>query len=216
MNVVTAASVLAAIAVLSPGWRVARGWVTFAHELGHAIMAILAEGRVRRIGIRLDASGETSWEFPGRARRIPHALIVGSGYPAPGAAGAAAAWGVASGHEVVTAYVLAGVVAVVTLVWVRTLWGLAVCAVLAAICAMAAVAGETAATAAVVAVAVTWALGGLRSAVSIAGKTRRGDGSDPATLARLLWLPAKAWAWAMVGAAALGAGATAWLLASVH
>ncbi|MGI8938460.1 MAG: M50 family metallopeptidase, partial [Iamia sp.] len=116
MTEVGVAAAVALALVVSPAWRVSRGWVTLAHELGHALTAIATEGRVRRIRIQLDTSGLTEWSGAGAARRIPRGVVAWWGHPAPGALAAALAAGLAAGHAVLAAQVLAGVVGVVALV----------------------------------------------------------------------------------------------------
>ena len=47
-------------------------------------------------------------------------------------------------------------------------------------------------------IAALWAVGGIRAAASAAPRTQRGDGSDQATLAQVLWLPVGFWSATMV------------------
>lgn len=196
--------------VATPAWRVSRGWVTLAHELGHALSAVAAEARVRRIRIHLDTSGLTEWSGAAANRRVSRGVVAWWGHPAPGAL--AVALGLAAGHAVVAAQVLAVATAVVTIVWVRNLWGLVVSAALVVGAASAAALGSTTALGLVTGVAVLWSVGGLRAAASAARRSRRGDGSDAAVLAASLWLPVGFWAVSMVIVSAVAVAATAFLL----
>jgi hypothetical protein len=200
---------LASIAlVVSPVWRVSRGWVTLAHEVGHALAAIVSEGRVRRIRVELDTSGVTEWSGTSVRRRIPRGFVAWWGYPAPGLGAVLLAVAVRTDHEVVGLGVLAGAAVVVLAVWIRSAWGVALTLTLAAAGAAGAASGDATAEAVAVGIAALWAVGGVRAAASAAPRTRRGDGSDQATLAEMLWLPVGFWSATMVvmaAAATLGA-----------
>jgi hypothetical protein len=98
--------------------------------------------------------------------------------------------------------VLAGAALVVLAVWIRSAWGAALTVVLAATAGIGAASGDAVATAVAVGIAATWAVGGIRAAASAAPRTRRGDGSDQATLAQVLWLPVGFWSATMVVMAA--------------
>ncbi len=196
--------------VVTPAWRFSRGWVTLAHELGHALTAIAAEGRVRRIRIHLDTSGLTEWSGVGAAHRLPRAIVAWWGHPAPSVLGLALAGGLAAGYEVVVAQVVAAAVAGVTVIWIRSAWGLVVGSALVVAAAAGAAVGATASVVVTATIAVLWAAGGLRAAVSAARGSRRGDGSDAAVLAEVLWLPVGFWTLTMVtisAAATFGTGA---------
>lgn len=184
--------------VLSPSWRVSRGWVTLAHEVGHALAAIVAEGRVRRIRVELDTSGVTEWSGTSVRRRIPRGFVAWWGYPAPGVGAALLGVAVRTDHAGVGLGVLAVAAAVVLAVWIRSAWGAALVVVLAAAAGAGAVAGDDVAVAVAVGIAALWAVGGIRAAAAAAPRTRRGDGSDQATLAQVLWLPVGFWSATMV------------------
>ena len=213
MTAAVATAVVAGLAlVVTPAWRLARGWVTLAHELGHAVTAIATEGRVRRIRIRRDTSGLTEWSGEGAARRLPRGFVAWWGHPAPGALALLLAWALAAGHAVLAAQVLAGAVAAVTVVWVRSAWGVVVGLALVGVAAAGAALGTTASLGVGATVAVLWAAGGLRAAASAARGSRRGDGSDAAVLAEVLWLPVGFWAVTMVLVSAAATAGTAALL----
>ncbi|HEV7720675.1 MAG TPA: M50 family metallopeptidase [Iamia sp.] len=193
-----AAAVIGVALVVSPAWRVSRGWVTLAHEVGHALAAIVAEGRVRRIRVELDTSGVTEWSGDSVRRRIPRGFVAWWGYPAPGLGAVLLGLAVQTGHEVVGLGVLAAAAVVVLAVWIRSAWGAALTVVLAAAGAAGAASGDATAEAVAVGIAALWAVGGIRAAASAAPRTRRGDGSDQATLAQVLWLPVGFWSATMV------------------
>ena len=193
-----AAAVVGIALVLSPSWRVSRGWVTLAHEVGHALAAIVAEGRVRRIRVELDTSGVTEWSGASVRRRIPRGFVAWWGYPAPGVGAVLLGVAVRTDHAVVGLGVLAVAAAVVLAVWIRSAWGAALVVVLATAAGAGAVAGDAVAGPVAVGIAALWAVGGIRAAAAAAPRTRRGDGSDQATLAQVLWLPVGFWSATMV------------------
>jgi len=199
--------------VVSPAWRVARGWVTLAHEVGHALAAIVAEGRVRRIRVELDTSGVTEWSGTSVRRRIPRGFVAWWGYPAPGTGAVLLGVAVRTGHEVVGLGVLAVAAVVVLAVWVRSAWGAALTVVLGAAAAVGAAGGDPAAASVAVGIAALLGVGGVRAAAAAAPRTRRGDGSDQATLAQVLWLPVGVWSATMVVTAVATAAAAAALVA---
>jgi hypothetical protein len=135
-------------------------------------------------------------------RRIPRGFVAWWGYPAPGLGAVLLAVGVRTDHEVVALGVLTGAAAVVLAVWVRSAWGALLTVALGAGAAIGATSGDTVAEAVAVGVAALWAVGGVRAAASAAPRTRRGDGSDQATLAEVLWLPVGFWSATMVVTAA--------------
>ncbi len=189
--------------VVSPAWRVARGWVTLAHEVGHALAAIVAEARVRRIRVELDTSGVTEWSGTSVSRRIPRGFVAWWGYPAPGLGAVLLGVAVRTGHEVVGLAALAVAAVVVLAIWIRSAWGVALVVVLAGAAGAGAAGGDDVAAAVAVGIGALWAVGGVRAAASAAPRTRRGDGSDQATLAQVLWLPVGFWSATMVVMAAV-------------
>lgn len=207
------AAVIGIALVVSPAWRVSRGWVTVAHEVGHALAAVVAEGRVRRIRVELDTSGVTEWSGASVRRRIPRGFVAWWGYPAPGTGAVLLGVAVRTGHEAVGLGVLAVASVVVLAVWIRSAWGAALVVALAGAAGAGAVAGGSVAAAVAVGIAALWAVGGIRAAAAAAPRTRRGDGSDQATLAQVLWLPVGFWSATMVVMATATAAATAVLAA---
>lgn len=211
-----AAAAIGVLLVLSPTWRVARGWVTLAHEVGHALAAIVAEGRVRRIRVELDTSGVTEWSGESVQRRIPRGFVAWWGYPAPGLAALLLGVAVRVEHPVVGLGIVAVVGLAVLAVWVRSTWGVVLSAVLIGAAGAGAATGDEVAVAVAVGLAALWGVGGIRAAASAAPRARRGDGSDQATLASMLWLPVGFWSATMVVmAVALAAGAVVLVLPAV-
>lgn len=200
---VVAAAVAGFALVVSPVWRVSRGWVTLAHEVGHALAALVAEARVRRIRVELDTSGVTEWSGASVDRRIPRGFVAWWGYPAPGLAAVLLGVAVRTGSQRVALGVLAAAAVVVLAVWIRSSWGAVLTVTLAAAAAFGAAQGGVGAEAVAVGIAALWAVGGVRAAASAAPRTRRGDGSDQATLAHVLWLPVAFWSATMVVMAAV-------------
>lgn len=154
-------------------------------------MVLLLGGRIRRIGIHMDTSGETEHLMPkGRFRRI---LTAGAGYPAPSITAAGLAFLVSMDWQRYTLYAMAGVAAVVTFLWVRNAWGvLVMLACGAAFGAAAHWGSET------VQEALLWFLvgllgfGGVRSAMEQFHQVRKrttGGASDAEVVAKALFLP---------------------------
>ncbi|MBG6084414.1 M50 family metallopeptidase [Zhihengliuella flava] len=122
----------AAVAVSIPRltWRFFGLYVTYVHELGHAVAALTTGRLVRGIRLRLDHSGEMISAGRGRASQIWAGFW---GYPAPAIAGAAMVWAAAAGWAS-AALSIGALVLLVSLVFIRNLTG----AVVAVACAAAA------------------------------------------------------------------------------
>lgn len=156
--------------------------VTLVHELGHASVGLLVGGRVRRVSIALDASGETLTLIGGRYPRLRLSAFTLAGYPAPPLVGVAAAASVASEDHRLFLLLGAVLVAVALVLWVRNPWGLVVFAVTAVVLWLAATEAADAVTR-TVAIALAWlfAVGGLRSAWQLTHGPRSGtSGLDDA------------------------------------
>jgi hypothetical protein len=212
--VLTGLAVAVAVGV-RPVWRWLRNAVTFVHETGHALAALACGGRVGRIRLRFDTSGDTSWSFRGRAGRARRFAVAAAGYPAAPAAGLAVAWAVAAGHGAVAMVVVAVAWLVVSVVWVRSAWG--VCCALAGAAAGAAAWWSGHTRTALDVVGWLWLLGGVRASWELTGRpTRRGDPSDPGQMAAAVPSPAGLWVGAFVLVAAAAAAAGGWLLLSAE
>jgi hypothetical protein len=196
-----------ALAGLVPGraWRLGRLVVTAVHECGHAVAAILAGRKVHAVHLRADSSGVTMHRGTlGRSGRI---LTAAAGYPAPGGLGAAGAWLIANHHARWWLMVLAGLGAVMAVLWVRNLFGLALMLVWVAgvvwLLESGSVTGQTLAGA-----TVAWylVLGGLRAAAELFADRGQSDAVD---LSRLTHVPAVVCkvAFAALAAVAVAGGA---------
>lgn len=108
--------------------RVARIAATIAHEVGHCVVVVPFGGRIRRIDLHPDGSGE-AWvsldRVPGGVRWLVRILNLYAGYSAPLWVGALLVTGALAGARVLPAVVL-GVVGLVALVFVRNWFGLLV------------------------------------------------------------------------------------------
>ncbi|SBN63776.1 Peptidase M50B-like [Curtobacterium sp. 9128] len=108
--------------------RVARIAATIAHEVGHCIVVVPFGGRIRRIDLRPDGSGEAWVQLggvPGAVRWLVRILNLYAGYSAPLWAGALLLTGVLHGSRWLPVVVL-GVIGLVALVFVRNWFGLLV------------------------------------------------------------------------------------------
>ncbi|MFZ6993617.1 M50 family metallopeptidase [Curtobacterium sp. RRHDQ66] len=108
--------------------RVARIAATIAHEVGHCVVVVPFGGRIRRIDLRPDGSGEAWVQLggvPGAVRWLVRILNLYAGYSAPLWAGALLLTGVLHGSRWLPVVVL-GVIGLVALVFVRNWFGLLV------------------------------------------------------------------------------------------
>lgn len=151
--------------------------VTLVHELGHAGVGLLVGGRVRRVSIALDASGETLTLIGGRYPRSRLSAFTLAGYPAPPLIGLAAAAAVASEDHRFFLLLGAVLVAVALVLWVRNPWGILVFAVTTVVLWLAATEAADALTR-TVAIALAWlfSVGGLRSAWQLTHGSRPSAG----------------------------------------
>jgi hypothetical protein len=116
-----AALVVAAAAVLTPVWRVARHAVTLVHEAGHGFAATVTGRRLSGIRLHSDTSGVTV--SVGRPSGPGMVLTLLAGYPAAGLVGLGAAWLVGLGHATGALWALL-VLVVLVLVQIRNWFGL--------------------------------------------------------------------------------------------
>lgn len=100
--------------------------VTLVHELGHAAMGLAVGGRVQRVSIALDASGETLTLVGGRFARLRLAAFTLAGYPAPAVVGLVAAVSVSSEDHRLFILLAAVLIGAALVLWVRNPWGIAV------------------------------------------------------------------------------------------
>ncbi|MBF6328220.1 M50 family metallopeptidase [Nocardia transvalensis] len=200
--VIATAAVAAVLVMYPPVWRWLRTVVTIAHEIGHAVVAVLTGRSLSGIRLHSDTSGVTL------SRGKPHGfgmiLTTMAGYPAPSALGLGCAALLGAGRLTLMLWlVVAGLV--VLLLVVRNLFGW-----LAVICTGAVVFGVswfgTVVQQGVFGYAVAWFLlfGGLRAVAELQRVHMRGDGSDADQLAYLTRLPGLLWV-LLFGAASLAA-----------
>jgi hypothetical protein len=139
--------------------------VTLVHELGHAAVGLLVGGRVQRISISLDASGETLTLLGGRAPKARLTAFTLAGYPAPCLVGLLAAFAVSTEDHRLFLLLSAVLVAAALALWVRNVWGVVVFAGTAVgLWLVAAEAGDAVTRTAAIALAWLFSIGGLRSA----------------------------------------------------
>jgi hypothetical protein len=154
--------------------RIARIATTIAHEVGHCVVVVPFGGRIRRITLQTDGSGEAQVDLGGTPRGIRwlvRALNLYAGYSAPLWAGVLLVTGTLAGNRVLTTIVLA-VVALVALVFVRNWFGLLVVvgfAVLAAWVALRPSEQAEPAALVVAAVGALFVVDGVRAIVQVAG-----------------------------------------------
>jgi hypothetical protein len=123
------ALLVGAVLCFVPGLgRVARIATTIAHEVGHCVVVVPFGGRIRRIDLHADGSGE-AWVDLGRVPRGIRWLIrivnLFAGYSAPLWAGVLLVTASLAGNRVLATIVLA-VIGVVALLFVRNRFGLVV------------------------------------------------------------------------------------------
>lgn len=193
-GVVIGSGVLALFAVAyGPAWRLARNFITIAHEGGHALAAVLTGRRLSGIRLHSDTSGLTV----SRGRPTgPGMIITGlAGYLTPPLLGLGAAALLKSGR--VTLLLLIGIVLLpAVLIMIRNFFG-----IISVVAAMAIVFGVAIYASAAVQGAfgylLAWFLlvGGARAVFELQGSRRRGaaPSSDADQAAKLTSVPALFW-----------------------
>lgn len=150
--------------------RVARIAATIAHEGGHCVVVVPFGGRIRRIDLRPDGSGEAWVQLggvPGAIRWLVRVLNLYAGYSAPLWAGALLLTGVLHGSRWLPVVVL-GVIGLVALVFVRNWFGLLVVLGFDALALWVALRPSEATVLVVAAVGALFIVDGLRSVVQVA------------------------------------------------
>jgi Peptidase M50B-like len=187
--VVVLAVALVAVA-FRPSWRVLRLAVTLVHELGHAVVGVLAGRRFTGFVLRGDMSGHAVTVGP--VRGPGRVVTTWAGYPAPALVGAAGVWLAVHGWAPPVLTLVLGLLMAATL-RVRSL--LTAVVVLAALVTAGALWWSGAAelqAQAVVAAGVVLIVGGWRHLGAVLATPDRGT-SDPDVLARLTGLPRVLW-----------------------
>jgi hypothetical protein len=128
-SAVFAALLIGAVLPLVPFLgRIARLAATIVHEIGHCVVVVPFGGRIRRVDLHPDGSGE-AWvqlgRVPGAVRWLVRLLNLFAGYSAPIWAGVLLVTGAVVGSPWLPVVVL-GVVGLVALLFVRNWFGLLV------------------------------------------------------------------------------------------
>jgi len=153
--------------------RVVSQMVTLVHELGHATVGLLVGGKVRRVSVSLDASGETLTLMGGRYPRLRLTAFTLAGYPAPAVVGLLAAFAVTTEDHRFLLLLAAVLVGVALVLWVRNAWGITLFLLTAVALWLVATQGSDGVTRSV-AIASAWvfSVGALRSAWQLTGGAR--------------------------------------------
>lgn len=191
-------------------WRITRIVVTIGHEGGHALVAVLTGRRLSGIRLHSDSSGVTV--SAGRPTGPGMVLTAMAGFLAPSLLGLLAAGLVTAALSRVLLWAVVGLL-VVTLAYVRNLYGGMALLVTGALVGAVAWYGETEVQLAFCS-ATAWflLLGGLRASWELRrGRSRQPRGrvdSDADQLARLTGVPATGWVglFVVVGVLALALG----------
>ena len=179
---------------------------TWAHELGHGLMALAVGGRVRRLQIFRDGSGLASTASP--SARWRSVLIFSAGYPGAAALGATLLVLRHAASPGLVLSVLGGAIVLTIVLWVRNLFGVVALGLLGVALIAAGTHLEAAGARYLLAlVGATVSLNALTSIRQLYGIQWGTVGGQPhwtdaANVSRLVGLPA--WFWA-----------TGWLLLSV-
>jgi len=151
--------------------RVARIAATVAHEVGHCVVVVPFGGRIRRIELHADGSGE-AWvqlgRVPGAVRWLVRIVNLFAGYNAPLWAGVLLVTGALTGSRWLPVAVL-GVVGVVALLFVRNWFGLLVVVGFDVLALWVALRPSDTTLLVVAAVGAAFVVDGLRSLVQVAG-----------------------------------------------
>lgn len=187
------AAVLAAVVLVgyTGSWRLLRVAVTLVHELGHALVGVLAGRRFTGFVVRGDMSGHAVTVGP--ARELGRVATTWAGYPAPALVGASMVWCAGRGWA---ASLLSAILAVLALTAIR-IRSLGTAGVVLA--AAASTGGlwwwrhDGVQALVVAALGVVLLLGAWRHLAAVVRMPRTDRTSDPAVLARLTGLPRPIW-----------------------
>ncbi|MEE1622306.1 M50 family metallopeptidase [Zafaria sp. Z1313] len=193
MVVVLVIAAAVALSVPRATWRWFGLYVTFVHELGHALAALLTGRVVRGIRLRLDHSGEMVSQGRGTASAVWAGFW---GYPAPAVAGALMVWSAASGWGG-AALSIGAVALLVSILFIRNGFGMLLAVVCAAVAQGLVVFLPRQAVGVVVLVlGISLLVGAVRDWFKVASvHRRRGDrrSSDAYLLSRMSGVPSLAW-----------------------
>lgn len=189
---VSLAVALALVVTVVPGlWTVLRVIVTLVHELGHAVVGMLAGRRFTGFVVRGDMSGHAVTVGP--TRGPGRVVTTWAGYPAPAVVGAALVW--AAGRGLAAPALTLGILALlVALTRIRSLGTVGVVTVvLAVLAALWWWRDDSTQATGLTATGLVLVVGGWRHLVAVASSGRRNRTSDPAVLATLTWVPRVGW-----------------------
>jgi hypothetical protein len=204
-GVLVALGLALAAVLVPPIWQVLRLAVTLVHELGHAVVGMLAGRRFTGFVLRSDMSGHAV--TVGRPRGPGIVLSTWAGYPVPPLVGAAMGWLAVRGWSapLVTAVL---VVLLVALIRVRSaLTALVMVVAIAATGALWWWRDDVLQEQVLIGTGIVLVIGGWRHLFAVLGDRSRG--SDPAVLASLTHVPKLLWNLSFV----LVSAACSWLLA---
>ncbi|MET1035873.1 MAG: M50 family metallopeptidase [Arthrobacter sp.] len=206
LTIVLIVAAAVALAVPRVTWRWFGLYVTFVHELGHALAAMSTGRIVRGIRLRLDHSGE----MISHGRGTAGAAWAGFwGYPAPAVAGAALIWAGTSGWSG-AALSVGALLLLVALVFIRNAAGMLVAIACAAVAqALVIWTPREAVVYVVLALGIALVVGSVKDWFKVARVYRRrgqAASSDAHILGRMTGTPALLW---LAGFAAV-IGGSAW------
>lgn len=188
---VVAAAVVLSIPRLT--WRWFGLYVTYVHELGHALAALTVGRFVRGIRLRLDHSGEMVSAGRGTFSRVWSGFW---GYPAPAVAGSAMLWAASAGWAS-AALSVGAVLLLVSLVFMRNAAGMLVAVVCAgAAQALVVWAGYDVVALAVLVLGIGLCVGAVRDWFKVAAvhaRRRERASSDAYLLAKASGVPSGVW-----------------------
>lgn len=190
-----------------PAWRLVRLGVTFAHELGHAVVGILTGRRFTGFVVRADMSGHAV--TIGRRRGAALVLTTWAGYPMPALVALALVWLALAGWAPAVLG-LSALACLITLPFVRS-WTTAGVTIAIGLASGALWwwRADARSAAVLLVVAAVLLLGAWRHWAAVAGSPR---GSDPAELARLTPLPGWFWVGTQLLVIAAASAAVGWLM----
>ncbi|MDN5814178.1 MAG: M50 family metallopeptidase [Arthrobacter sp.] len=212
LTLVLIIAVAVALCVPRATWRWFGLYVTFVHELGHALAALMTGRIVRGIRLNLNHSGETVSAGRGGAGIAWSGFW---GYPAPAVAGAAMIWAASSGWAG-AALSIGAILLLVALLFIRNLVGIVIavgCAALAQVLVLF-TDGEFSAYV-VLCLGIALVVGAVKDWFKVAAvhvRRRRLESSDAYILARATGVPAAVW---LAGFALVIIGCAYWSLLSL-
>lgn len=187
---VTVVLLLALIVVITPPiWQVVRLAVTLVHELGHAVVGVLAGRQFTGFVLRGDMSGHAVTRGP--TRGMGRIVSTWAGYPMPALLGAAMVWAAGRGWS---APVITALLVILLFALVRVRSALTVLVMIAAIGGLGALwwwRSDTLQPQVLLGLGCVLVVGAWRHLLAVLGD--HGSGSDPGVLAALSHAPRVVW-----------------------